>query len=166
MEIERKFTLREIPLDLAQYPCRKMEQAYLSTDPVLRIRREGEEYVLTYKGSGMLAREEVNMPLTREAYLHLRQKADGHSISKTRYYIPLENPGFLEGYPQPPKGYSLTIEVDVFDPPFAPLVLAEVEFGSVEAAKAFCPPDWFLEDVTYQKAYHNSHMAVHGPQKN
>ena len=37
--------------------------------------------------------------------------------------------------------------------------MAEVEFGSREAAEAFVPPDWFDEDVTYRKEYHNSFMA-------
>ena len=67
---------------------------------------------------------------------------------------------FREGCPTPPEDYSLTIELDVFDAPFAPLVLAEVEFGSREAAEAFVAPDWFDEDVTYCKEYHNSYMAM------
>lgn len=160
MEIERKFTLKSLPENLEQYPCRHIEQAYLNTDPVVRVRREDNEYYMTYKGRGMLAREESNLPLNADAYYHLRSKADGRIISKTRYLIPLNNPGFKEGWPTPPADYSLTIELDVFDSPFAPLVLAEVEFGSKEAAEAFLPPDWFDEDVTYHKEYHNSYMAL------
>lgn len=94
----------------------------------------------------MLAREESNLSLNKESYYHLREKADGNIISKTRYNIPLLHPGFREGFPTPPDDYSLTIELDVFDPPFAPLVMAEVEFGSREAAEAFVPPDWFDEE--------------------
>lgn len=108
----------------------------------------------------MLARDESNLPLNEEAYYHLREKADGNIISKKRYLIPLHNPGFKEGFPTPPEDYSLTIELDVFDPPFAPLIVAEVEFGSKEAAEAFVPPDWFDEDVTYEKKYHNSSLAL------
>ena len=48
----------------------------------------------------------------------------------------------------------------MFDPPFAPLIMAEVEFGSREAAEAFVPPEWFDEEVTYNKEYHNSYMAL------
>ncbi len=65
-----------------------------------------------------------------------------------------------EGFPCPPADYSLTIELDVFAPPLAPLIMAEVEFGSREAAEAFIPPDWFDEDVTYRPEYHNSYMAL------
>jgi len=160
MEIERKFTIKTLPDNLEQYPCRCIEQAYLNDDPVVRIRKEDSEYILTYKGSGMLAREELNMALNETSYYHLREKTDGNIISKKRYLIPLERPGFKEGYPAPPDDYSLTIELDIFEPPFAPLIIAEVEFGSKEAAEAFLPPDWFQDDVTYHKEYHNSYMAL------
>lgn len=160
MEIERKFLLKALPDELSNYPCHHIEQAYLSVDPVIRIRKENDDHYLTYKGHGMLAREEFNLPLSEESYRHLLTKVDGNIISKKRYLIPLDHPGFKEGYPAPPAGYALTIELDVFDPPFAPLILAEVEFGSKEAAEAFVPPDWFWEDVTFRKEYHNSYMAM------
>lgn len=160
MEIERKFLLKSMPENLSEYPCRHIEQAYLNVDPVVRVRKEDDDYYMTYKGKGMMAREEYNLTLTKEAYYHLRDKADGNIISKKRYLIPLTNPGFKEGFPAPPADYTLTIELDVFDDPFSPLILAEVEFGSKEAAEAFVPPEWFWEDVTYCKEYHNSYMAM------
>lgn len=159
MEIERKFTIKRIPDNLESYPCHHIEQAYLNTNPVVRVRKEDDEYYLTYKGKGMMAREEYNLSLNRESYYHLRDKADGNVISKKRYLIPLNNPQFKSGGPIPPEGYTLTIELDVFDEPFDSLVLAEVEFGSKEAAEAFLPPDWFYEDVTYEAAYHNSNLS-------
>ena len=165
MEIERKYTLITIPENLQEYPCKLIEQCYLNIDPVVRIRREDNEFYLTYKGSGMLAREEYNLQLTEEAYYHMREKADGNIIAKKRYLIPLKNPQFKEGYPQPPEGYTLTIELDVFEAPFFPLTMAEVEFGSKEAAEGFIPPEWFDEDVTYRKEYHNAYMALHGIKK-
>ena len=160
MEIERKFLLKSLPENLEEYPSYHIEQAYLSANPVIRVRKQGEEFVLTYKGKGMMAREESNLTLTEEAYYHLRDKADGNIISKRRYQIPLRNPGFQAGFPTPPEDYTLTIELDIFDPPFAPLIMTEVEFGSKEAAEAFVPPDWFDEDVTYRPEYHNSYMAL------
>lgn len=144
MEIERKFTVKSLPEHLSDYPCLIIEQGYLNTNPVIRIRRQNEEYYLTYKGKGMLAREEYNLPLNAESYTHLKPKCDGNIISKKRYLIPFK---------------ELTIELDVFDAPFAPLIMAEVEFDSIEAAEAFTPPDWFDEDVTRNPAYHNSNMS-------
>ncbi len=160
MEIERKFTLKQLPANLDSYPCHHIEQAYLCTSPVVRIRKQDDQYLLTYKGSGMMTREEYNLPLTEEAYYHLRKKADGNIISKRRYKIPLNNPNLKAGAQAPPDDYSLTIELDIFDAPFAPLVIAEVEFGSKKAAESFLPPDWFQEDVTYRKEYHNSYLSM------
>lgn len=102
MEIERKYLIPKLPENLSDYPSRAMEQGYLCTDPVVRIRHEGDDYVLTYKSGGLMAREEYNLPLTREAYEHLRPKTDGILIAKTRYYLPLG---------------ELTIELDVFQAP-------------------------------------------------
>lgn len=90
MEIERKFLIKKdrFPDNLAQYPCHEIEQGYLCTEPVVRIRRQDDEYYLTYKSKGFMTREEYNLPLTKDAYLHLKPKADGLVISKTRYLIP------------------------------------------------------------------------------
>ncbi|MDE6739459.1 MAG: CYTH domain-containing protein, partial [Lachnospiraceae bacterium] len=95
MEIERKFTVKKLPENLSQYPCHIIEQAYLNTDPVVRIRRQDDDYYLTYKGKGLMAREEYNLPLNEPSYYHLRDKADGNVISKKRYVIPIDNPTFV-----------------------------------------------------------------------
>ena len=105
-----------------------------------------------------MAREEYNLPLDEASYQHLLEKADGNVISKKRYLIPLSNPQFASDY-VPLSTPDLVIELDVFAPPFAPLVMAEVEFPSIEMANAFIAPDWFEEDVTNNPAYHNSNMS-------
>lgn len=143
MEIERKFTVKELP-DLSKYKYHIMEQGYLNTDPVVRVRKEDEEYYLTYKGKGLLVREEYNLPLNKEAYYHLIEKSDGIIIRKRRYLIPFQ---------------KYTIELDVFDVPYENLVIAEVEFDTEEEANAFQPPEWFDEDVTTNRKYHNSNLS-------
>lgn len=145
MEIERKFLIKTLPEDLKQYPFHLIEQGYLCTAPVVRIRRQDDDYYLTYKSKGLMVREEYNLPLTADAYEHLRKKADGNIIRKKRYLIPLED--------------HLTIELDIFDGALAPLQMAEVEFSSEEEAKAFTPPAWFGEDVTFSVRYHNSYLS-------
>lgn len=149
MEIERKFLIHKLPENLEQYPFHVMEQGYLCTAPVVRVRRSDEDFYLTYKSKGLLAREEYNLPLTRESYEHLKAKADGNLIHKKRYLIPA--PGY--------EAEGLTIELDVFAAPFAGLFLAEVEFSCVEQAENFIPPSWFGEDVTYSTEYHNSTLS-------
>lgn len=159
MEIERKFLVGEIPANLSSFTCLMIEQAYLCTSPVVRVRRQNEEYYLTYKGRGLMARDEYNLPLTREAYVHLLAKADGNIISKKRYLIPIDAPAFAPHYKPSGKLPALTVELDIFEPPFAPLILAEVEFPDVETANAFIPPAWLAEDVTGNVEYHNSSMS-------
>jgi len=143
-EIERKFLIKKLPDRLEEYPYHVMEQGYLNTAPVVRVRKEDGDYYLTYKGKGFIEREEYNLPLTEEAYLHLIQKADGKIIRKKRYLIPYE---------------KYTIELDLFEEPFKPLIVAEVEFSSLEEANAFIPPEWFSEDVTGDYHYSNSYLS-------
>ena len=146
MEIERKYLITKIPPDLPIQKTRSIEQGYLCTSPVVRIRRDDNDYILTYKSSGLMVREEYNLPLTREAYEHLKEKADGRIIEKVRHVIPLA-------------GTGLFIELDVFGGDLAPLMLAEVEFPTEEMARAFQPPAWFGEDVTFSPLYHNSTLS-------
>ena len=148
MEIERKYLVANLPENLKQYENKKIAQGYLCTNPVVRIRRSNDEYYLTYKGQGLMVREEYNLPLTREAYDHLLEKIDGLLIAKTRYLIPLWD--------------GLTAELDVFEGDLAPLKLVEVEFSSIEDAEKFTPPEWFGEDVTNSGKYHNSYLSQHG----
>ena len=144
MEIERKFLVKSLPEHLSEYPHRHIKQVYVSTSPVIRAREKGEDYILTVKGEGFLQREEFELPLTKEQFKSLSAKAEGRAIGKTRYLIP------FGGH---------TIELDIFEPPFDPLVLAEVEFESVEAANAFRPPEWFGEDVTNENEYTNAAIS-------
>ena len=163
MEIERKFTISKLPDNLTAYPCRIIEQAYLNTDPVVRIRRQDDDFYLTYKGKGLLAREEYNLPLNEASYYHLRKKADGNIISKKRYVIPIDHPQFDTTYTSSAEisidQISLSVELDIFEAPFDSLVIAEVEFPNQEMAEAFLPLDWFSQDVTSDPAYHKSNLS-------
>ena len=107
MEIERKYLLKQLPSNLDSYASKKIAQGYLCTSPVVRVRRSNDSYYMTYKGAGLMVREEYNLPLTKEAYDHLVQKIDGRLIEKTRYLIPLDG--------------GLTAELDVFEGDLAPI---------------------------------------------
>ena len=112
---------------------------------MVRIRRDNDDYYLTYKSKGLIVREEYNLPLTKESYEHLLAKADGIVLTKTRYEIP-----------QPD---GLIIELDIFSGKYDGLKLAEVEFESEEQAHSYTPPEWFGEDVSMSSTYHNSTLA-------
>ena len=118
MEIERKFLFHKLPDHLDTYPHYGIEQAYVTTNPVIRVRKKtlydaasavsGCQYVLTVKSSGMLARQEFELPIDEAAYRTLCTKADGNVIAKTRYKIPLNQ--------------GLTLELDLFEGLFDGLV--------------------------------------------
>lgn len=153
MEIERKFLIarENLPEDIEKYPYHIIEQGYLCVNPVVRVRRQDEDFILTYKGKGMMMREEYNLPLQAEGYYHLLGKADGKTIRKKRYLIPLDG--------------THTIELDEFEGEYEGLLMAEVEFTSEEDANSFEKPAWFGEEVTYDRKYHNSYMSLHAEDK-
>lgn len=147
MEIERKFLIKKdnIPTNIEEYPHNELEQAYIITEPVLRIRKKNDSFILTYKGQGLMVREEVEFPLTKKAYEKLLKKAEGNIITKTRYKIPEKN--------------ELVIELDIFSGLFEGLYLAEVEFPDEESAFNYIPPEWFGKEVTNETTFHNSTLS-------
>lgn len=150
MEIERKFLTEkeEIPFDITAFPYLQIVQEYICFSPVIRIRRSNDDYILTVKGKGQLAREEFELPLGPEEYKALRQKAEGKPIAKKRYLLPLAG--------------GLTAEVDIYEGELAGLVTTEVEFPSLAAAEAFVPPEWFGQDVSRDSRYKNAALARFG----
>lgn len=192
MEIERKYLIDTPPEDYRSWPFHQIEQAYLCTAPTVRIRREDDSYYMTYKSAGLLAREEYNLPLTKEAYRHLLTKADGRVLTKKRYLLPLREAYCRVHDAADGTGSStatecnaagtalsaaaaaaadtlsqnaadLTVEMDVFEGAYEGLILAEVEFPDEETALAFTPPEWFGRDVTFTGEYSNSRLAMASP---
>ena len=163
MEIEHKYLIEKskLPAGYDTYPAKSVKQGYLLHKPALRIRKEillpdGEpKYTLTYKDSGELAREEINIPLPADAGEKLFTKCDGHIIEKTRYLIPA-------GVKDTTSGRDLTIELDIFSGELNGLIYAEVEFDSIESANAYKPPEWFGKDLAGIKGFSNSDLSRSG----
>lgn len=161
MEIEKKYRVKYLPEGYEAYPCKEIEQGYLCENPVVRIRKSNEEYILTYKSKfGMegtsettaIVNHEVEVPLNKEGYEHLKGKTDGNLIVKKRYLIP------LKGMSNADVAVELKAELDVFEGCLAGLMIVEVEFDSEQSAGEFIPPEWFGEDVTFDKRYANKNM--------
>ena len=147
MEIERKWLAGALPADVARMAGTRIEQGYLTSTadgPEVRIRRRADRCTLTIKGAGGLARTEIELPLSVPQFEALWPLTEGRRVSKTRIVHPLA-PGLLA-------------EVDVFED--RTLVLVEVEFDSVEQARAFVAPAWFGCDVTDDPAYKNRSLAA------
>jgi CYTH domain-containing protein len=154
VEIERKYAINKLPGDLAQYKYKKIEQGYLCHNPTIRIRKSNDDYILTYKSKfgiekkaegSAIFNNEVELPLTKEAYETLVPKTDGNLVHKTRYLIPLPN--------------SLTVELDVFEGLLSGLVFAEVEFPDEKASKEFVPPVWFGKELSADRRFSNYYLS-------
>lgn len=154
MEIEKKYKITRLPDSLEQYPCIKIEQGYLCRGPIVRIRKANEAYILTYKSKTALREDvygakisnEVELPLNKQAFAHLKEKTDGNMIEKDRYRIPLED--------------GRTAELDLFHGYLEGLQFVEVEFESPEQAEQFSPPEWFGEDVSLDYHYTNNYLST------
>ena len=161
-EIERKW----LPENTLTERIRKKQkpvtiiQGYLCTDPVVRVRKDGCSFYLTYKGRGTLERREENLPLNEKAFEKLLSKCDGRIIRKDRYRLP-----FYDLYPGAdplriagPEG-QLTVELDVFHDCFEGLSMLEVEFGSLKDSELFVYPAEFGTEVTGKPEFTNAFLS-------
>ena len=145
MEIERKFLIEKIPLTLETLAYDKIKQGYFSILPEKRVRKRGDLYILTEKGEGDMIREEQEQIIDKELGEKLFALSQTHIIEKTRYYVPFG---------------EYTIELDVYEGRHKGLIVAEVEFASLDDALNFVPPDWFGKDITKDKSYKNMMLAL------
>ena len=139
MEIERKWEIGGFPDGLEEVDRARMEQSYLTTRPVVRIRleeRRGKtDRILCIKGPGTLAREEIELELPEQTYRQIAALIGRPPIVKQ-----------LRAYRLPD---GLTLEVSrVSGATQQPFYYAEVEFESIEAAGAFLPPDFLGAELT------------------
>jgi len=153
-EIERVFKVRQLPKNIEQYPSENIVQGYLAIDVTgseVRLRKIGERYFETYKGSGRLQRRELEIELSPNQFNTLWLGTEDRRIEKVRYQI---NEG------------GQKIELNVFQGNLEGLVLAEVEFPSREKSEEFEPPDWFGDEVTEDIRFKNQNLAQKGAPKN
>ena len=152
MEIERKFLISSLPEGISECRCARIEQGYLDfgeeDEPERRIRKltEGDKtlYFYTEKGKGDLCREEEEYEIPEYSYENLKELVISSILEKTRYYLSVG--GF-------------TAEIDVYGGSLEGLTVAEVEFSSLEEAEGFTPPEFFGEEITYDKKYRNKNLA-------
>ncbi len=145
-EIERRFLISK-DIDLGNSVPIEIKQGYIeiTSDTEERVRSMNTEYYHTIKKtlpSGY--REETEKRISAEEFNTLWQKTEGHRLVKTRYKLPLGD---------------YTAEVDIFGENNTGLKIVEVEFPSENEANRFVLPDWFGEEVTFNKPYKNQSLA-------
>ncbi|MFL5871322.1 MAG: CYTH domain-containing protein [Solirubrobacterales bacterium] len=150
MEIERKFLVEGLG-DLEGLDAVAIEQGYLAPategGAEVRLRRKGDDLVLTIKGGTGEVRVEEELELGREQFDSLWPLTEGRRLSKTRHLVPLD---------------GLTAEIDVYEGELEGLVVVEVEFSSEADADRFEPPEWFGRELTGDDRYSNERLAVEG----
>jgi CYTH domain-containing protein len=151
VEIERKFLVDDpAQAILSARHSFQIFQGYISNDPARTVRlRIGEgKGFLTIKGAssadGTTRLEwEQEIPLS-EAKALMPLCLPG-VIQKTRYHVVEQQQLF---------------EVDVFEGSHVGLVIAEIELKNAKN-KIQLPP-WIGKEITGDKRYYNSYLAVHG----
>ena len=150
MEIERQFLVTDVSqvpvnMSMAKY---EITQGYLSFEPELRIRQMNDEYFLTFKSAGGLVRREEEIDITKKDFENLLPRVQGQMLKKVRHEILL------------PTGEMAVF--DIYGGELEGFCMAEVEFPSVEDAKAFDPPAWFGKEITYDARLTAANLVQHG----
>ncbi len=153
MEIERKFLIDKFP-DLPEISSARVWQGYLSTAPVVRIRKaelaDGRRrFELTVKGKGTLVRTEVNIDITAGQYEEMAGLLKREPIFKDYHVYDM--------------GGGLKLECSIVDGNTDHgFMYAEVEFDSVEAANSFAPPCYLGREVTEDPGFSMNSYWING----
>ena len=149
MEIERKFLVGPAAPNLSRHPSAFLRQGYLSVGPSgeVRIRNADGHCTLTVKSHGGIAREECEVPISREQFEVLWPATHTRRVEKRRFALA------HNGH---------TLHVDLYAGRLAGLATVEVEFDTIDEALGFDRPEWFGREVTKNECYRNSTLALQG----
>lgn len=151
IEVERKWTINEVPANLESYPHAEIAQGYLAITAdktEVRLRdKDGANFTQTVKIGQGLVRGEYEVAITPDQFAALWPATAGKRVEKTRYAIDHN---------------GAKIELDVYKGPLAGLVTAEVEFKSPDDSTRFQAPTWFGSEVTTAPEYKNQSLALKG----
>jgi len=147
-EIERKFLVNSDDFKRESFSETKIVQGFLSTVPerTVRIRIKENKGFITIKGIGNQSgttRFEWEKEISVKEANDLLKICEPGVISKIRYHV---------------KSGRHTFEVDEFYGENEGLIIAEVELDS--EVEVFSKPQWLGEEVTGQRQYYNSMLAV------
>lgn len=145
-EIERKFLVFNLPNDYQEYPSKLIRQTYIAIEDngtEVRLRKVDNDFILTVKSMGTLVRLEREIKLTEDQYNQLLPVTQDRQIDKTRYSIPYQNH---------------VIELDVFKNNLKGLIIAEIEFTSINEANEFKKLSWMGIEVTSNSNFKNRNL--------
>jgi adenylate cyclase len=134
-ECERKFLIRELPIDLCDFIKQEVSQCYLIANKLFCIRlrkyNDGRKYLDFKFGHG-----EIKFKIGFSINFWINKKC----LCKTRYKKHINN---------------VLMIIDVFT---NGLKIVEIESKSHKAIKYFEIPEWFGEEVTHNPKYRNRYL--------
>lgn len=147
IEIERKFLVnKEKWRQVIKEEKSLFRQGYIISDreKTIRVRLTDKEGFLTIKGPAVgLSRPEYEYGIPKDDAQQLLDNFCGSEVSKIRYFVPHANKLW---------------EVDEFLGHNEGLIVAEIELASED--ESFALPDWVDKEVTDEKKYSNSNLAI------
>jgi len=142
IELERTYLAKELPKDLKECENKEIVDIYLpkaSDHPVLRLRKNGDNYEMTkkkpIKDNDSSKQLEQTIVLDKEEFEAL-QKVSGKRVAKRRYRYPYQ---------------GLVAEFDVFTEDLVGLIVIDVEFENEKEKDNFQMPEFCLVEVTQDK---------------
>lgn len=149
LEIERKYLLHDLPVDLDTDKGKHIQQGYLCLEEGrhVRVRTKGNKFFLTVKIGEGIVRTEHEVEISAQQFDALWPATEGRRLEKVRYIYPLA---------------EYEMEIDVYTGELAPLVVAEVEFPSLKASEKFVPPAFVSEEVSGNPLFSNIRLALEG----
>jgi adenylate cyclase len=146
-EIERKFLIRHLPVEILRSRHFRIAQGYLANERGgrhVRLRKKGRIMSLTFKVGRASSREEREIQLSDKQFKTLWPATSGRRLHKMRYEIPWK---------------KLTVEIDIYYGRNHGLMVAEVEFPNQTSRRKFKAPPWFGREITGEKRYSNVRLA-------
>lgn len=161
-EIERKFLVKKFPKDLIKsgvlrvISVQKINQTYIGIgkDDELRVRKlvdcdtKEETFTYTFKKGKGENRLEAESEISKRLYQTILGQKKMLPLNKKRTTARMGN---------------VIIEIDEYTG--SDLIVAEVEFGSVEEMNSFVPPEWCRKDVSSVKKYSNKNLWAQAQKK-
>ncbi len=142
-EIEKKYLIIEpIPWELTEQKLIKQGYISIEKDKQVRVRIIGNQSYICVKYFGLISRDEFEYEIPLMDGLEMFSKCKLR-VEKIRNTLQ-------------PMDHSYTIDIDTYP---NKLMVAEVEFKSVEDYHSFEPLYWFGEDITGNDAYSNIALA-------
>ncbi len=148
-EIERSFILKRLPQELPNSRGALIKQGYLSIEPDREVHLHSieERFFLTAMTGEGLSRGELETEITKIQFMGLWPLTTGRRLEKLRFEYREKDYVFL---------------IDIYQDKLDSLMLAQIEFKSVNHSRRFTYPDFIGEEVTDDWRFKEKILAIKG----